>query len=65
MNVFVNNQLGSFPNGQLMIGASIVPAGDLLDSVIIINDITISEMTPVQLPDLLLEHDEVLEEFKK
>ena len=48
-----------------MIDAFIIQSGDLLDSVIVNNDITIYEMPEVQLLALLLEHDEVLEQFKK
>ena len=51
-----------FPNGQHMIDDFIIQAGDLLDSVIINNEITISEMPVVQLSALLLEHDEVFEQ---
>ena len=64
MNNFVNNQLVFFPNGQIMIDVFIIQAGYPLDSVIINNSITISNMPVVQLPALLLEHDEVFEEFK-
>ena len=65
MNIFFNNQLVFFPNHQRMIDAFIIQAGDLLDSVIINDSITISEMPAVQLSDLLLEHDEFFEKFKK
>ena len=64
MNIFVNNQLVFFPNGQRMIDAFIIQSGDLLDSVIINNEINIYDMPEVQLPALLLEHDEVFEQFK-
>ena len=37
MNIFVNNKLVFFPNGQRMIDAFIIQAGDLLDCVIINN----------------------------
>ena len=57
MNIFANNQLVFFPNVQRMICAFIIQAEDLLDSVIINNKITISEMPTVQLSALLLEHD--------
>ena len=49
MNLFVNNQLVFFPNGQRIIDAYIAQAGDLLDSVIIYNKITTSGMPQVQL----------------
>ena len=62
MNIFVNNQLLFFPNGQRMIDSFIIQDGDLLDSVIINKEITISEMPAVQLSALLLEHDEVFEQ---
>ena len=45
-----------------MIHAFIIQAGDPLDTVIINNDITISEMPVVQLYALLIEHDEVFEQ---
>ena len=48
-----------------MIGNFIIEAGYLLCSVIIKNKIPISEMPTVQLSALLLEHDEVFEQFKK
>ena len=47
-----------------MIDAFIVQAGDLLDSVIINNEITISEMPAVRILALILENDEVFEKFK-
>ena len=61
MNIFVNNKLGFFPNSQRMIDAFIIQDEDLLDSVIIENKITISEMSAAQFSALLLEHDEVFE----
>ena len=61
MNIFVINQLVFFPNGQCIIDAFIIQAGDILDNVIINNEIAIYEMPAVQLSDLLLEHDEVIE----
>ena len=64
MNISVNNQLGFFSNGQCMIDAFIIQAGDLLDRVIINNKSNIYEMPAVQLSDLLLEHDELFEQFK-
>ena len=64
MNIFVNNQLVFFPKGQRMIDAFIIQAGDLLDRVIINNKSNIYEMPAVQLSDLLLEHDELFEQFK-
>ena len=63
MNIFVNNQLVFFTNGERMIDAFIIQYGDLLDSVIINNKITISEMPEVQLSALLVEHDEVFEKL--
>ena len=65
MNIFVNNQLISFPNGQRMIDAFIIQAGGILGSVIINKKITISEMPVVQLSALLPEHDEFFEQLKK
>ena len=49
MNIFVNNQLVFFPNFQRMVDAFIIKSGDLLDSVIINNKITISDMPADQL----------------
>ena len=60
MNIFVNDQLAFFPDGQLMIDAFIIQYGGTLDIVIINNIITISEMPVVQLLALLIEHDAVL-----
>ena len=65
MNYFVNNQLLFLPNGQRMIDAFIIQYGYILDSVIINNKITISEMPVVQLLDLLLERDDFFEQLKK
>ena len=65
MNIFVNNQLVFFSNGQGMIDDFIVQAVDLLDSVVINKYINISEMSTVQLLAPLLEHDKVFEKFKK
>ena len=65
MDIFFNNQLVFFPNGQLIIDAFIIQAGYILDAVIVNNKITISEMPEVQLLALLLEHDEVFEQCKK
>ena len=53
-----------FPNGQRMIEVFVVRAGDLLGSVIINNKITISGMPAVQIPALLLEHDDFLSNLK-
>ena len=47
-----------------MIDAFIIQSGDILDSVIINNEIAISDMPAVQLSDLLIEHDKVFEQFK-
>ena len=47
-----------------MIDTFIIQSGDPLDSVIINDDINISEMPVVQLLDLLLEHDNFFEKFK-
>ena len=65
VNIFVNNQLLFLSNVQRMIEVFKIQAGDVLDSVIVNNDITIYEMPEVQLLALLLEHDEVFEQFKK
>ena len=64
MNIFVNDQLAFFPDGQLMIDAFIIQYGGTLDIVIINNIITISEMPVVQLLALLIEHDAVFEKLK-
>ena len=65
MKHFFNNQLAFFTNGQRIIGALIIQYGDMLDSVIISNDITIFDMPLVQLSALLLKHDEVFKQLKK
>ena len=48
-----------------MIDAFLIQAGDLLDSLIINNESTISKMSAVKLLSLLLEHDEVFEQLKR
>ena len=48
-----------------MIDASIIQDRDLLDSVIMNNKITISEMPAIQLSALILENNEVFEQLKK
>ena len=53
-----------FPNSQLIIDAFIIQARYPLDNVIINKKITISEIPAVQLLALLIEHDEVFEQFK-
>ena len=37
---------------------------NLLDRLIVDNEVTISEIPEVQISDLLLEHDELFEQFK-
>ena len=49
VNIFVNNQLVFFRNGQHMMDNFIIQARYILDSVIINNKISISEMPVVQL----------------
>ena len=63
MKYFDNNKLVLFPNGQLMIDFFIIQSGDLLDSAIINDEITISEMPEVQLLTLILVRDEFFEQF--
>ena len=65
MNIIFNNQLVFFSNGQRMIDNFIIQARDILDSVIINTKIIISEMEEVQLYALLLEYDQVFEQFRK
>ena len=48
-----------------MIDGFIIQAGYILDIVIVNNKITISEIPAVQLLALLLEHDDVFDQFKK
>ena len=62
MNIIVNNQHVLFPNGQRMIDAFIIQAGDIFNSIIINNKINISKIPVVQLLALLLEHYEVFEQ---
>ena len=54
-----------FPNYQCMIDGFTIQSGDILDSIIINYDITISDIPAVQLLAILLEYDEVFEQFKK
>ena len=61
MNIFVNNKLVFYPNGQRMIDTFIIQSGDLFDRLTINKKITISEMPSFQLLALLLEHNEVFE----
>ena len=65
MHKYVSTQLMYFPNGQRMIDALIIQAGNLFDSVIIKNEIPIKEMPAVQLSALLLENDELFDRFQK
>ena len=65
MNIFVNNQLVCFPNGQRMIDAFLSKLEIYLYIIIINNNITISEIPAVQILALLLEHDEFLRNLKK
>ena len=64
ITVFVENQLVFFPSCQWMTGAFMIRYGYLLDSVIINDEISMSEMPAVQLLALLLEHDNFFEEQK-
>ena len=65
MNIFVNNQLVFFPNGQHMIDDFIIQSVYLLDSAIINDETTIPMMPAVQILVLLLEHDELFVQFKR
>ena len=53
-----------YPNGQRIIDSWIVHAGDLFDSIIIDNEVPMTEMPAVQLSALLLERDDIFELFK-
>ena len=64
-NKFFNNQLMYYPNGQWIIDSWVIHSGDLFDTIIIDNDISMNEMHTVKLSALLLEGDDVFEIFKK
>ena len=64
-NRFVKEQLQFYPNGQRIIDSWLIQAGDLFDSVIIDNEIPVSEMPPIQLSTILLEKVEGFEKWKK
>ena len=64
MNKFFNQQLIYYPNGQRIIDSWIIHAGDLFDSIIIDNEMPMTEMPAVQLSALLLERNDIFELFK-
>ena len=64
MNKFFNQQLVYYPNSQRTIDSWIIHSGDLFDSIIIYNEMLMTEMPAVQLSALLLERDDVFELFK-
>ena len=55
MYKYIETQVVYFPNGQRFITALIIQSGDVFDSIIIKNEIPITEMPAVQLSALLLE----------
>ena len=63
MNLFVRKKIKFVPNGMRVIDHFIVLSGDIFDSVIIEDNIPITETTAVQLSALLLEHDEMFKRF--
>ena len=64
MNKFFKCQLVWYPNGQRIIDGWIIQSGDIFDSVIIKNEIPMLDMPAVQLSALLLEKDNVFEQFQ-
>ena len=65
INVFIRKQLKFFPNDMRVINHFIVISRDLLCSVIIENNIPMTEMIPAQLYALFLEHDEKFKRFSE
>eukprot|EP00957_Ditylum_brightwellii_P043031 3260176-Ditylum_brightwellii.AAC.1 len=65
MYKYASTQLVYFLNGQRMIDALIIKAGGLFDSVIIHDEILITEMPAVQLSALHLINDELFDRFQK
>lgn len=65
MNLYVKEQLCYYPNGQGTIDSWIVYSGELFDSVIIRNEIPVSEMPSVLVSALLSEHGEEVDRYVK
>jgi predicted GIY-YIG superfamily endonuclease len=60
---WIDNQLQYFPNSRRVVADWIVIAGDLFDSVIVRNEISISDMPPVQLSALFGNDDEASRDY--
>ena len=61
---FINEQLKYFPNSQRVVDSWIITAGELFDSVIIDDEIPISDMPPVQLTALFADIEESKDSYK-
>ena len=61
---FIKCQMRYYPNGERTIDSWIIVAGDLFDSVIIANEIPMTQMPTVQLSALLLVKETAFENFK-
>lgn len=60
---WISEQLQFFPNTRRVLAEWIIIAGDLLDSVIINNEFSISDMPPVQLSTLFGSNDEEIKSY--
>ena len=60
---YIEDQLQYFPNSKRVLMEWITIAGDLFDSVILINEISISDMPPVQLSSLFGSTKESIREY--
>lgn len=63
LNLFIRKQLCYFPNGQGTIDSWIVHTGELFDSIIIRDEIHISEMPRVLLSALFEEHSDEIDRY--
>lgn len=61
---FIDEQLIYFPNSQRVVDSWIITAGELFDSVIIDDEIPISDMPPVQLTALFADIEESKDSYK-
>ena len=60
---YIEDQLQYFPNSKRVLTEWITIAGDLFDSVILRNEISISDMPPVQLSSLFGSTEESIREY--
>ena len=65
LHKWIEEQLQYFPNSKRVLSEWIVIAGDLLDSIIVRNEFSISDMPPVQLSSLFGNSDESISEYCK